>query len=179
MPKATGLARREFLLGAAGVLATPYIVTPAQAAGQTDERRLSFHNPHTNENFDAVYFSKGQYDEQAMREFYRIARDWRQEKEVKIDNRTINIAYNMQKLLEQSTPLMLVSGYRTPKTNRLVHGATHSFHMRGEALDITHPHVSTSMLHKVALRIRGGGVGYYPSEHFVHVDCGPVRTWRG
>ncbi len=178
MAKATGLLRREFLLGAAGALATPYIVTPAQA-GQTDERRLRFHNPHTNENFDAVYFSKGQYDDDAMREFYRIARDWRQEKEVKIDNRTVNIAYNMQNMLEQSTPLMLVSGYRTPKTNRLVHGATHSYHMRGEALDLTHPNVSTSTLHKVALRIRGGGVGYYPSEHFVHVDCGPVRTWRG
>ena len=22
-----------------------------------------------------------------------------------------------------------------------------------------------------------GGVGYYPRSDFVHVDCGPVRTW--
>lgn len=172
------LPRRQFLATGAALLATPFLARPTMA-GQSNERRLKIYNPHTREHFDAAYFSRGRYDEDAMREFYRIARDWRQKAEVKIDSRTINIAYNMQRLLDVDTPIYLVSGYRTPKTNRLVHGAKHSFHLRGEALDLTHPHRSTRQLHKAAMRIRGGGVGYYPSEHFVHVDCGPFRTWTG
>ena len=29
----------------------------------------------------------------------------------------------------------------------------------------------------LADQCRLGGVGYYPESDFVHVDCGPVRTW--
>ncbi|PRL79822.1 YcbK family protein, partial [Haemophilus influenzae] len=27
--------------------------------------------------------------------------------------------------------------------------------------------------------LRNGGVGYYPTSNFIHVDTGPVRTWKG
>jgi uncharacterized protein YcbK (DUF882 family) len=42
--------------------------------------------------------------------------------------------------------------------------------LRAEGRDI-------SQVHQAALSLRGGGVGYYPESNFVHVDCGPVRTW--
>jgi uncharacterized protein YcbK (DUF882 family) len=32
-------------------------------------------------------------------------------------------------------------------------------------------------LHRAALAMQRGGVGYYPESDFVHVDVGPVRTW--
>lgn len=176
MVQSNRMLRRQFLVASASFLSTPFVATAARA-GQAQERRLQFHNPHTGEHFDAVYFSNGRYRNDALSEFYRIARDWRQDAEVKIDTRTINVVYKIQTLLEKEGPFQLVSGYRTPQTNHLVHGAKHSFHMRGEALDIAHPEVSTRLLHKVALHVRGGGVGYYPREHFVHVDCGPVRSW--
>jgi uncharacterized protein YcbK (DUF882 family) len=32
-------------------------------------------------------------------------------------------------------------------------------------------------LRNVALSLRAGGVGYYRSSNFVHVDTGPIRTW--
>ena len=31
--------------------------------------------------------------------------------------------------------------------------------------------------HQAALDLRRGGVGYYPTSDFVHVDVGPVRHW--
>jgi uncharacterized protein YcbK (DUF882 family) len=32
-------------------------------------------------------------------------------------------------------------------------------------------------VHAAALAQKGGGVGYYPSSDFVHVDVGRVRSW--
>jgi len=32
-------------------------------------------------------------------------------------------------------------------------------------------------LHKAALSLKAGGVGYYPSSDFIHVDVGRVRRW--
>ena len=29
-----------------------------------------------------------------------------------------------------------------------------------------------------ALLLQGGGVGFYPSKGFIHVDSGRLRTWR-
>ena len=32
---------------------------------------------------------------------------------------------------------------------------------------------------RAAEACRGGGVGKYSRSNFVHMDCGPLRTWRG
>jgi uncharacterized protein YcbK (DUF882 family) len=32
-------------------------------------------------------------------------------------------------------------------------------------------------VHRVALTMAAGGVGYYPRSDFVHVDTGRVRRW--
>jgi uncharacterized protein YcbK (DUF882 family) len=37
--------------------------------------------------------------------------------------------------------------------------------------------VETRKLRQAALRLQVGGVGYYPSSNFVHVDTGRVRSW--
>jgi uncharacterized protein YcbK (DUF882 family) len=43
--------------------------------------------------------------------------------------------------------------------------------------DIRVPGRELSTLRRVALALRGGGVGYYPRPDFVHVDVGRVRYW--
>jgi len=55
--------------------------------------------------------------------------------------------------------------------------AVNSFHMRRMATDIRLPDVSLANLHRAALALQRGGVGYYPESDFIHVDIGPVRTW--
>jgi uncharacterized protein YcbK (DUF882 family) len=32
-------------------------------------------------------------------------------------------------------------------------------------------------LRAAALTLQRGGVGYYPSSNFVHIDTGPFRAW--
>ncbi|MFN2316619.1 MAG: YcbK family protein, partial [Gemmatimonadales bacterium] len=52
-----------------------------------------------------------------------------------------------------------------------------SLHMQGRAIDIRLPDVPLVRLRAAALSLRKGGVGYYPSSNFVHVDTGRVRSW--
>jgi uncharacterized protein YcbK (DUF882 family) len=52
-----------------------------------------------------------------------------------------------------------------------------SFHMRGMAIDVSLPGRSVADLRRAALAQQAGGVGYYPSSGFVHVDVGHVRSW--
>jgi uncharacterized protein YcbK (DUF882 family) len=39
------------------------------------------------------------------------------------------------------------------------------------------PGIATARLREAALRLRLGGVGYYPSSGFVHLDTGRIRQW--
>jgi hypothetical protein len=78
----------------------------------------------------------------------------------------------------------VICGYRTPWSNdflrtRSAHTgvARHSLHMQAEAIDIRVPGIPTSAVRDAALRLRRGGVGYYRSSDFVHVDVGRVRQW--
>jgi hypothetical protein len=49
--------------------------------------------------------------------------------------------------------------------------------MLGKAMDIRLPDVETGRLRAIAMKMQYGGVGYYPSSAFVHVDTGSVRAW--
>lgn len=51
--------------------------------------------------------------------------------------------------------------------------------MKGQAIDFNLEGVPLSKVHKAAKELRLGGVGYYPKSDFVHIDTGPVRSWRG
>jgi uncharacterized protein YcbK (DUF882 family) len=74
--------------------------------------------------------------------------------------------------------LVLLSGYRTLALNRTLPGAAeHSLHMLGWAADIRVPGYTASAVKKYALRLGAGGVGYYPSKGFTHIDVGRVRYW--
>lgn len=77
-------------------------------------------------------------------------------------------------------PLIVTSGFRTQKTNKLVGGAKHSYHMSNangffHAMDFHMRHVPVKTLSTYARAIQQGGVGTYKT--FVHIDVGPPRTW--
>lgn len=72
------------------------------------------------------------------------------------------------------------SGYRNRVTNGQTEGAAlNSRHIAGGAADIRIPGVSPASVAEFGLWLRAGGVGFYPSHGFTHVDDGGLRFWRG
>lgn len=175
--------RRRFLLGAATLAATSLAtIPPFSDAEAANPIRIRMVNAHTNEKLDLPYRVGTSYSRQAIIFISDFMRDWRQERAVVMDPRLIDLLAYIQKKAGASEPITLLSGYRTRETNEMLRRyssevATRSFHMRGQAADIRIPGVSPLRIRDIAREIQVGGVGYYPSSNFVHVDTGPVRYW--
>jgi uncharacterized protein YcbK (DUF882 family) len=142
------------------------------------DRRLTMVNAHTGEHFDETYVSGGSYVQSAVDAFARFARDFRRNEVMPIDPRSMDIVWQVWKKIGVGSPMTLLSGYRSPTTNASLPGtAKQSLHMRGKALDITHSGSSVRAIYAAAMSLRGGGVGKYTANNFVHIDSGRVRTW--
>lgn len=77
-------------------------------------------------------------------------------------------------------PVVVTSGYRTLATNNALSkegAAKNSMHLYGRAVDVVVPGVPARDVGALALSMRQGGVGFYPSKHFTHVDTGRLRAW--
>ena len=83
-------------------------------------------------------------------------------------------------------PLYITSGWRCISHNKKVGGHPKSLHLLGMSLDIAKPKlISLDEFYHIADEIVGenGGVGLYPSQEFIHIDCGtiiglkPNRRW--
>ena len=57
--------------------------------------------------------------------------------------------------------------------------AKNSLHMQGQAADLRLKDRSVNQIFNAASACNAGGVGRYSGSDFVHMDCGPVRTWGG
>ena len=76
-------------------------------------------------------------------------------------------------------PVVVTSGYRSPKHNRRVGGASGSRHTSCEAADIQIEGVSKWQLAKYLRTMPGrGGVGTYCHTESVHIDIGNTRDWN-
>ena len=146
------------------------------------ERSLSLYDPTTREALSTVYWINGQYIPDALAEISHIMRDHRTNEVKPIHRGLLNVMYTIKRKLDCDTPFHVISGYRCRKTNELLRrkgrkAARNSFHLTGEAADLRLPACRLSALRTAALEIKGGGVGYNPSENFVHIDVGPIRYW--
>lgn len=145
-------------------------------------RELLFTNVHTGEKFRGEYWHNGRYLPDAFGEIKDVLRDHRTGERFPIDPRLMDVMYVLRHRLDSAKMFEIFSGYRSPKTNarlrRASHGvATRSLHMSGQAIDLNLPGTSLKKLRQAAIAIKTGGVGYYPSSHFVHIDTGRVRQW--
>ena len=148
------------------------------------EKTLSIVSTHTGEFLRARFVSGGRYDAGALADLSHLLRDHRNGQVRDIDRALFDAAYEvaMQATGSDRAVLHLVSGYRSPETNRLLRErssgvAKNSYHVRGRAMDFFVEGAEIRDVYAAALKSGAGGVGYYPSSNFVHIDTGPSRSW--
>jgi uncharacterized protein YcbK (DUF882 family) len=189
-PRDQAVSRRRFItMGLVGV--APIIIPGAawarmrvrasRHAKRAEARALSFYNLHTGERLKTVYWEKGEYLPGALNEINYILRDFRQDEIKPIDPNLLDLLVTLRDRLHSHANYEVISGYRSPITNAMLHAGTegvsaHSLHMDGRAIDIKIPGRPLSIVRAAALSLQRGGVGYYPGR-FVHVDTGRVRWW--
>ena len=175
--------RRSFLRTSA-VLATalsvPGLARAAVAA--PNERVLRLYNTHTGESVKSVFWAEGQFIPDALADINKLLRDHRNDSIAAMDPQLLMLLDRVSSTLGAGSMLHVISGYRSPESNAKLAKASggvakHSMHLEGKAIDIRMPGKNLALLHKAALNVRGGGVGYYPESQFVHLDTGRPRNW--
>ena len=181
------LARRTFLknaLGAASGAAALGAAPAALAMAGVSARRLAFNNLHTGETLEVAYWEAGAYVPDALAAVNHVLRDYRTGDVHVIEPKLLDLLTALRASLGTGATVGVISGYRSPQTNAMLHEhsgqvASGSLHMRGQAIDIRIPGVDSATVRDAAMRLAIGGVGYYPTSDFVHVDIGRVRRWQG
>lgn len=176
----TDISRRKFLQ--LGLCAATVLVLPRPIFASIPARELSFYNNHTSEKIRLTYCENNQYIPSALQALNHFMRDHRTGDIHPIDPTLFDQLHTLQRVTGKTGQFHVISGYRSPATNKALHAhsdgvAQHSLHMEGKAMDISLPGVALSTLHKAALSMKAGGVGYYPSSDFVHIDTGRLRHW--
>lgn len=182
--------RRQFLrdsLSAAAALGLGSIASNSFASALTapifePDRALKMVNAHTWEELDVVYWSQGSYIAESLDQINHLMRDHRANESMSMDVKLIDDLHYLYRLLGTHKRIHVLSAYRTKATNaklrRRSRGvAKFSLHMEGRAVDISVPGRSAAEVRSAALSMKAGGVGYYASSGFVHIDTGAVRNW--
>lgn len=150
-----------------------------------EQRVLAFNHTHTRERIDLAYAVNDQYVPDALRTLNRFLRDHYSGTVGQMDPQLFDFLHQVRHALGgTSLPAFeVISGYRCPETNNHLRNsrgggvAKRSLHMEGKAIDVRLPGVPLAELRDAAISLEAGGVGYYPSEQFVHIDTGKVRRW--
>jgi uncharacterized protein YcbK (DUF882 family) len=185
----TRFDRRTILKAAAGgaFLLLSGTSFPRLASSETASPRpgghLSLFNTHTGEHLSVAYRDgRGECDPEAVSGLNRILRCHYTQQVAEMDLRVIDFLSAVDDSLGGGNDIHIISGFRSPGYNeKLVregHGvARHSLHLQGKAIDFRIPGKRLASLRDTALRLREGGVGYYPGSDFVHIDSGRFRSW--
>ena len=155
---------------------------PAPATVVARPRRVQFVHTHTGESLTAPYFDGTGYCQDCLGQVNHLLRDFRTGESHAIDPALLDILYELQRSADREATFEVISGYRSPATNAMLHArssgvAEHSQHLLGKAIDVRLTGFPTQRLSEYARTLARGGVGFYAAADFVHVDTGTVRNW--
>jgi len=184
--------RRDFLKVSSILLASG-ILTTANAkkidieklfAFKNETKKLHLYSVNSKKMVHIEYYENGKYIKEGLNEIYKLMADRRTGEVAAIDNKIIESLYDVQNKLNTSKPISILSGYRSLETNTKMamhHDgvSTNSFHTKGKAVDLYVEGISMGEIHSIVNKVHTGGIGYYPTSGFVHMDAGPSRAWRG
>jgi uncharacterized protein YcbK (DUF882 family) len=178
--------RRSLRFSGCASLAALLILLSSQslqnATANGDTRSLTLRHTHTNEKVTITFKVNGRYDDEALKKLNHVLRDWREDQAISMDPHLFDLIWDVYREVEATEPIAIVCGYRSPGTNAMLRRrssgvAKFSQHMLGKAIDFYIPGVPLEKLREAGLRASRGGVGFYPSSNFVHLDTGSVRHW--
>jgi uncharacterized protein YcbK (DUF882 family) len=192
-------SRRDFMKRSAGFVAASVgsaILVPVNSfaraqesvaidlwPGPNDIRQIWIKRRGTGEEGVLRYFDGQKFDQASYRRACGILRDVRANVTAEIDVGLLDLMFVMQKWLVSwgiDRPLLVNSGFRTKATNDRTEGsARNSMHLVGRAADVAMEGIPADYLGRLAGIFRKGGVGFYASNGFVHIDTGAVRYWSG
>lgn len=186
-PKACSKAgyRAGVHLGLASLLLLACAGSVHDATAENETRTLSFHHTHSNEDLTITFKRNGRYDEEALKQLNHYLRDWRTQDQTVMDPHLFDILWEVYRDVDGKKPIQIISAYRAPTTNAMLHShrssgvARYSQHMLGHAMDFYIPGVPLEQIRYAGLRLQRGGVGFYPTSGspFVHLDTGSIRHW--
>jgi len=144
-------------------------------------RSIAFYHTHTGERANLVYFEHGAYVPEALASLNSLLRDFRTGEAAEIDPRLFDTLHALNLACGAGT-FEIISAFRSPHTNAMLRSRSHgvakaSLHTQGRAIDVRLAGCDTRKLRDAAMALGAGGVGYYASSDFVHLDTGRVRTW--
>ncbi|GKS59818.1 hypothetical protein YTPLAS18_33450 [Nitrospira sp.] len=147
------------------------------------EGRLLLFKPQTSERLDITYRdAQGRYDTGALEVLNYFMRCHYSNKVAGMDRRVLETLNMVHAQVGRDKEIILHSAYRSPEYHRYLikHNeqvARHSYHVSAQAIDFHIQGVPLRSVCQHARRLGRGGVGYYPKQQFLHVDCGPTRYW--
>lgn len=165
-------------------IATFAVFSGGKARAET--RSLKIYNVHTGEKLDITFKRNGHYVPAGLRKLDYIMRDWRKNKQMRMDPRLYDLLWSVYRKSGASDYIHVICGYRTADTNAMLRGRSRSSgvaktsqHLFGKAADFYIPQVRLEKLREIGMKFQVGGVGYYPhsGSPFVHMDTGSVRAW--
>ena len=174
-----GRARRRLVF--AGASAGTLLLAPVSAFAARP-RALSFYHTHTGEQLKVTFAEGSRLIPEALDQVSRFLRDFRSGEAHPMDPKLLEILHTLQQQTGGKGPFEIISAYRSPQTNEMLRNnsngvAQRSLHMEGKAMDVRLRGVDTRKLREAAVGLQAGGVGYYQSSDFIHVDTGGVRYW--
>jgi uncharacterized protein YcbK (DUF882 family) len=170
------LSRRTLLLTAA----SSSVAWPVKAGSRASSERWIWAVNRAGEEVAVAYRSGNSYDATALARLRHLFRDLHEDLQGPLPGLLVDILSVLQERWAYRRPLVIGSGYRTPRTNAAIEGAAPaSLHLQGLAADITmrgvHPDELGAAVWMLSRRLGFMGLGLYTG--FVHVDIGPQRIW--
>jgi uncharacterized protein YcbK (DUF882 family) len=172
---------RRLVLGL-GLSALAFVSVPAAFAGQP--RILELKILRSGESLKVTFDQDTGPDPATVAKLQHLLRDVRVNEEHPMDTALYGLLVDLAAATGHEARYEVISAYRSPRTNEGLRAAghavaEHSQHIQGDAMDVRLLGCDLATLRDAALQAKRGGVGYYPSSNFVHVDTGRVRTWTG
>lgn len=176
--------RRRVLLGGAQLAGVTLASGLAGRALAVETKRIEFVNLHTSERLAVTFWREGAYAPDALAQVDRVLRDFRNDQRHDIDPKLLDYLAAVAGRVGREASFSVISGYRSPATNEMLHERStgvsqRSLHMQGRAVDVRIRGVDCAALAQHAVDLQQGGVGYYRTSDFVHLDTGAFRSWRG